>query len=154
MWLTVHFYLVMHAAKEAQTNYHYILYPWFLCPMCPFLCTSLPLSPSFLLLYVSGRGSIDCGSGVTVINFDSSPCRLALSWEERVMRPIHGASKVQPSFMHGCPTSSQSNYTAECILWYHPTWAVSRWLLHSTDIQVLRLMTSDIHYFDFMDIQR
>lgn len=54
---------------------------------------------------------------VTVTNFDSSPCRLALSWEERVMRPIHGAedhaSKAKPSFMHECPTSSQSNYTVE-----------------------------------------
>ncbi len=34
------------------------------------------------------------------------------------------------------------------------TWAVSRWLLHSTDITSPTFNDSDIHYFDFMDIQR
>lgn len=92
----------MHGANKLS------LHPLPLISCVLFLCTSLPLSPSFLLpvcLRTRFYWSWKC---VTVINFDSSPCRLALRWEERIMQPIHEAedhaSKAQTILHAWVPT--------------------------------------------------
>lgn len=83
--------LVMHAAKEAQTNYHYILYPWSFCPMCPF---SVPFSSSLTIL-PSPCMSRDEALLIVEVCDCNKLWQLTMQafseWEERVIWPIHGA---------------------------------------------------------------
>lgn len=130
--------LVMHAAKEAQTNYHYTLYPWSLCPMCPFsvyfssTLTILPspcMSRDEVLLIVE---VCDCNK---LWQLTMQACT-EMGGENHAANPWGRRSRQQspnyPSCMSAHPPRSltilQDAYSD-----ITPTWAKSRCLLHISE---------------------
>lgn len=80
-----------HAVLQIKTNKWSPASPDLSAPYVLFLCSPYFLS-LFLLPACLGMRLYWSWKCVIVINFDSSPCRLAKSWEERIARPIHRAT--------------------------------------------------------------
>lgn len=130
--------LVMHAAKEAWTNYHYILYPWSLCPMCPF---SLLLSSSLTDLPSPCMSQDEALLIVKVCDCNklwqlTMQARTELGAENHAANPWGRRSRQQspnhPSCMSAQPPRNLT-VLQDTNSGITQTWATSSWLLHSTD---------------------
>lgn len=131
--------LVMHAAKETRTNYHYILYPWSLCPMCLFsvhFSSSLTILPSPCMSRDEALLIVEVCDCNKLWQLTMQACT-ELGGESHAANPWGRRSRQQspnhPSCMDAQPPRSltiiQNAYSD-----ITQTWAMSRWLLHSTDI--------------------